>query len=138
MAKRGLSEVEQELTELLKAKLDENGHELVNPIPVAPPVGWKKQPSMVDYIREIVRGERLKAMAEEAGADTFEEADDFEVGDDYDPRSPYEEYFDPTPMEELVARAKKANDDLEAAQAARSAAGGSNGVPPVVEPSPSE
>lgn len=59
-----------------------------DPTPVAPPIGYKKQPSMVDIIREQIRlaGEASKSQ----GFETFEEADDFDVDDDYDPRSPYE------------------------------------------------
>lgn len=64
-----------------------DGQELPDPTPVAPPVGYKKQPSMADIIREQVR---LAKLAEEAGVETFEEANDFEVGDDFDPDSPYE------------------------------------------------
>lgn len=69
-------------------------HEILSAIPVAPPVGYKKQPSMVDHIRGLVRSEHLRHAAASAGAETFEEADDFEVGDDYDPTSPYEGDFD--------------------------------------------
>lgn len=77
-------------------------HEVLSAIPVAPPVGYKKQPSMVDHIRGLVRSEHLRWAAQNSGAETFEEADDFEVGDDYDPTSPYEGDFDaplppPTP-----------------------------------------
>lgn len=75
----------------------ESRHEVVSAIPVAPPVGYKKQPSMVDHIRGLVRSEHLRWAAEGAGAETFEEADDFDVGDDYDPSSPYEDDSYPTP-----------------------------------------
>lgn len=49
---------------------------------IAPPLGYKKQPSMVEHIRNMVRSEQLRVAAEKAGAETFEEADDFEVDDD--------------------------------------------------------
>lgn len=77
--------------------LDENGKFYGNPTPVAPPVGYKKQPSLHDQIREMVRSEKLRQEVEEAGFETMEEADDFDVGDDYDPTSPYEHNFDPDP-----------------------------------------
>lgn len=79
-------------------RLDAYGRELPDPTPMAPPVGYKKQPSLKDQIRQMVVGERLKAEAAAAGKETFEEADDFEVGDDYDPRSPYEEVFEGVPV----------------------------------------
>lgn len=81
--------------ELLEARLDANGHEVVSSIPVEPPLGYKKQPTMIEHIRNLVRSEHLRHAAESAGQETFEEADDFEVGDDFDPNSPYEEVFDP-------------------------------------------
>ena len=75
--------------------LDAHGREIVSGVPVAPPVGYKKQPSMVEHIRNMVRSEMLRQAVEQGGFETFEEADDFEVGDDYDPSSPYEEQFEP-------------------------------------------
>lgn len=69
--------------------------EVVSAIPLAPPVGYVKQPSLSERIRAMVRSEHLRAAAEGAGYETFEESEDFEVGEDYDPRSPYEEQFDP-------------------------------------------
>lgn len=77
-------------------RYDGSGHELVSPLPMAPPVGYKKTPSLSDQIREMVRSERLAQAAAEQGFETFEEADDFEIGD-FDPSSPYEIDFDPVP-----------------------------------------
>ena len=74
--------------------LDENGHEVMDPTPMEPPVGYVQTPSMVDIIREQIRNSLVLA-GEDAEMETFEEADDFDVGDDYDPTSPYEEQFEP-------------------------------------------
>lgn len=74
-----------------------DGREIPDPAPMDPPIGYKKQPSMFEQMRELIRSEKLRQAAEEAGVETFEEGDDFEVGDDYDPRSPYEHNFDPAP-----------------------------------------
>lgn len=74
--------------------LTKDGREKPDPTPIAPPIGYIKQPTMVENIRAMVRREMSDAAAAQ-GMETFEEADDFEVGDDYDPRSPYEELFDP-------------------------------------------
>lgn len=87
---------------------DERGHELPDPTPLAPPVGYNPQPSLAETIRRMVRSEKLAMEAEAAGMETFEEADDFDVGDDYDPTSPYEEVFDPTPARELKKRKAEA------------------------------
>lgn len=72
--------------------------------PMAPPVGYKPQPSMVEVIRDMVRNERLQADLDAAGLETFEEADDFEVGDDgEDLKSGFENDFDPPIAEVLKA-----------------------------------
>lgn len=90
---------------------NEKGYEVPDPTPMAPPVGYRAQPSLRDQIREMVRSEKLALEAEAAGFETFDEADDFDVGDDFDPTSPYEEVFDPTPAKELRKRKEKAEAD---------------------------
>jgi len=95
--------------------MNSKGHEVPDPVPVAPPIGYRRTPSLAEQIREMVRSERLRQEVEAAGYESFEEADDFEVGD-FDPRSPYEEVFEPTPAPELRKRHKKAADDAEAAK----------------------
>lgn len=77
------------------AMLDENGHEVVSNVPEAPPLGWRKQPTMIDHIRNMIRSEKLREEAAAAGNESFEDADDFDVGDDLDPTSPYEAEFEP-------------------------------------------
>lgn len=79
--------------------LDDRGRELLDPRPMAPPVGYTRQPSMVEHIRNMVRSEALRQAAEAAEADTFEEADDFDIEEDYDPHTPYEAVFDPPPVD---------------------------------------
>lgn len=92
-------------------------YEITDPTPIAPPVGFKRSPSLAEQIREMVRSERLAAEVAAAGAETFEEADDFEVPDDpMDPITPYEADFD-VPVAELRRRQRE---DLE-----KLAAGGS-------------
>lgn len=66
------------------------GEELPDATPIAPPIGYVKQPSMVERIREMVRSEQLRLEAEAAGDESFEEADDFNVEDDPEPFSAYE------------------------------------------------
>ena len=66
------------------SSLDARGAEVLDPTPMAPPVGYRRQPSLAEQIREMVRSERLAAEVEAAGAETFEEADDFDIEDDCD------------------------------------------------------
>lgn len=79
---------------MVSAVLDENGHEILDPVPVAPPLGYVAQPSLIEQIQAAVRAESRR-IADLHGVESFEEADDFDVGDDFDPTSPYEVVFDP-------------------------------------------
>lgn len=76
------------------AHLNAKGQEVLDPTPMAPPVGYEKPVSMVELLRDRVRNE-MSRIAEEQGLDSFEDADDFDVGDDFDPRSPHEMDFEP-------------------------------------------
>lgn len=85
---------------LFAKRLNEKGQEIPDPTPMAPPVGFKRQPSLSEQIRQMILSEKLRQEAEEMGYETFEEADDFDVDDDFDPSTPYEEVFDPVPVQE--------------------------------------
>lgn len=79
------------------AFLNINGHEVPDPTIVDPPLGYIKQPDLMELMRRMIRNE-LSTVAENTEYETFEDADDFEVDDDpVDYSSPYEEYFDPEP-----------------------------------------
>lgn len=72
-----------------------------DPVPIAPPIGYKRQPSMTEIVRNAIASERLKMEAELAGYETFEESEDFDVDDDFTvPRSQHEWEGQPT-MSEL-------------------------------------
>lgn len=76
----------------------------VDGTPVAPPIGYQKTVPLHLQIREMVRSEALRQAAESADMETFEEADDFDIPDDpVDPKSPYENDFDPSIRELLLA-----------------------------------
>lgn len=97
---------------LTQKNKDKAGREIPDPTPMAPPLGYVKQPSMVEHIREMIRGENLRKEALNADMETFEEADDFDVGDDTDPISgyEYEENFEPAgviAVREAVAKAEE-------------------------------
>lgn len=76
-------------------KLDEKGHEIPDPNPVAMPAGFKHPESLQNQIQRLVRGQISEA-ADAAGFETFEDAEDFDVDDEIDVDSPYEMEFDPT------------------------------------------
>lgn len=72
-----------------KSYLDENGHEVLDDVPVAIPLRFQRRDNIHNEVSNLVRAE-MSRLAEEQGIETFEDADDFDVGDDYDPRSDYE------------------------------------------------
>lgn len=88
-------------------RLTKDGHEKLDPKPVAVPVGFTRQPSMADLIREGIRNETFRQRRIAAGQETFEEADDFDIPDDPpDPQSPWERDFDPAGDAEVLAEAR--------------------------------
>lgn len=124
--------------------LDEFGREIPDPTPMAPPVGYRRAPTMAEIIRQQIQGEALARAAREMGKESWEEADDFDIGDDYDPTSPWEEQFDPVGYAPgalqrheaafLAAQAAKAPKQGEALSGEPSeppsAPGGAEGKPP--------
>lgn len=108
----------------------EDGHFVPDPTPMAPPVGYKKQPSMVEIVREMVRSERLAQEVAARGAETFEESEDFEVGDDPDQlTSGWENDYDP-PVAELLKAGKEALSKKASEAAAKAREGGGGGAQP--------
>lgn len=71
--------------------LDENGHEIPDPRPMAIPSGLGRPETLEEQVRRLVRSNAFT----EPGQETFEEAEDFDVDDDFDPSTPYELQFDP-------------------------------------------
>lgn len=76
-------------------RLTQGGAEIPDPTPIAPPLGYVKQPTMAELIRSMVKSEVLRQEVEALGAGSFEDEDDFDCDDDYDPTSPYENEFEP-------------------------------------------
>lgn len=91
---------------------DERGYEIPDPTPMAPPIGYNRQPSLAEQIRAMIVSQKLAQEAAEAGAETFEEADDFEIGDDFEQErhSPYEANFDPMTDQERAALTTQGKD----------------------------
>lgn len=116
---------EEYAAKLLSKGLHPDGTPILDPTPMAPPIGYKKHPSMVEIVRDMVRSERLAQEAANMGHETFEESEDFDVGDEPEQlRSGWENDFDP-PLEVLLQAGREA---LEAKK------GGAGGVPPAKVP----
>lgn len=93
-----------------KLPLDGKGQLVPDPTPMAPPIGYKPQPDMMEMIRHQVRMASMEA--ERAGLETEDEADDFDVGDDQEIRSPYElDAESEVPIKVLKYRADQAQLD---------------------------
>lgn len=129
------------LQKLISKGLNPDGTPVLDPTEMAPPIGYKKQPSMVDIVRDMIKSERLKAAA--GDNDTFEEAEDFDVGDEPEQlRSFYENEGTPSLQDLLAAGAhetavKKAAADKAEADARKSASQGA-GTPGGGPPAPPE
>lgn len=118
MAERGLTE--------------DGSMQIPDPVPMEPPLGFVKQPSMVDYVRGLVRSEQLRLTAQLAGYESFEEAEDFSVEDELEPGSAYEMEEDFEPVAVLRDKLKKA--ETAAAAAAAEAASRRPAAAPSPEP----
>jgi len=82
--------------------LDAFGREVPNPVPMQPPVGYKRAPSLAEQIRAMIQQASHEAAM--AGAETEDEANDFDVGEEFDPTSPWENEFEMDPaMEAMIA-----------------------------------
>lgn len=104
-----LREVEATLSEILEKRAQDPAgrREYLDPTPISPPVGFVKPRHIIDDIREMVRTE-MSRRAEDGGFDSFEDAEDFDIDDEYDPTTPFEQYFDPTPVGVLRERQQEA------------------------------
>lgn len=93
----------------LKAKilgLNDQGHEVPDPTPIAIPAGISRPPTLQETIQKFIRNDAIQRALAAEGLETFEEADDFEVGEDYEPSSPYELVFDPDLNKEVYPHEK--------------------------------
>lgn len=117
----------------------------VDGTPIAPPIGYVPHVPLHLQIREMVRSEALRQAAESSDLETFEEADDFDIDDDpVDPKSPYENDFDPAIREllkeghEILQEKDKAKPKEPSAGPRPEDAGGGDSPPakPPVTPPP--
>lgn len=95
------------------------GEEMLDPVPMQPPLGYKRTPTLSEQIAQQVRRMKLELLQDDSVSETDEEADDFEVGDDFEPISPHENDHIPS-IKQLKAKAKEINDQI--AEANRRAA----------------
>lgn len=107
--------LEDYAAKLIAKGLNPDGTVMADPVPMAPPIGYKKHPSMVEIVRDMVRSERLAQEVAASGSETFEESEDFDIDDEYLLHSQWENDFDP-PLSEIL----KAGQEAIAAREAQS------------------
>lgn len=115
-------------------RLTPTGAEIPDPVPIAPPLGYKKQPSIFEHMRQLIQNERIRQDLISQGVETFEESDDFDVDDDYDPTSPWENEFEP-PLQPLLEAAREIQDAPKKGSK-RSSAAADDESPEGAEPRP--
>jgi len=97
--------------------LDAFGREVPNPVPMQPPVGYKRAPSLAEQMRAMIQQASHEAAM--AGAETEDEANDFDVDEEFDPTSPWENEFEMDPaMEAMIALQSRPPAPRETAPAA--------------------
>lgn len=72
-----------------RAVLLPDGREVLNPVPMAPPVGFKEEDSMMEVMEKMIK-RHLHGLRDEDELDSVEDALDFDVPDDLDIVSPYD------------------------------------------------
>lgn len=125
---------EDYLRKLRDRGLNDEGELIPDPVPIAPPAGYKRQPSMMELVRDMVRSEELRRAANTAGMETFEEADDFDIPDDpIDMKSGWENDFDPSvkELEAALAETKSQEGQTGVAEGLPSTAPELDPAPPV-------
>lgn len=127
MAKiKTVEEVLERAVQLDIAYLDKNGHEVVDPTPMAPPIGYQDAPSIMDMINAQVKAAHAISELEKL-SETEEDADDFEIDDDPDslPGTPWENDTEPSIKDarKRLAAIEQAVAEAEAIEAKQSERG---------------
>lgn len=116
--------------------LTEDGAEVPDPTPMAPPVGFRRQQPLHERIRAMVQAEYLRAR-EAQEVESPDEADDFDVEDAEDalPMTEYEKYFEaPESRDDMYRRLVEAGwSPPEKKDEAKPARAPSGGAPAAVE-----
>nr|QJB18933.1 MAG: hypothetical protein [Microvirus sp.] len=135
---------EDYLARLTARGLTPDGNLVPDSVPIAPPIGYIKQPSLAELMRNMVLSTNLQNDLAAAGHETEEEANDFDIGDESDPLySGYENDLDhpvSTALAEIDALqsravAQETADKAELAELRKNKkSGGGGGTPPSESP----
>lgn len=106
---------------------DKTGLEHLNDTPMEPPLGYLKQPSLIETIRQQVRAARLADIDMEP--ETEEEADDFDIVEDQIQESRWENDNVPS-LKDARRRLSELEEEERAAVAALAGTAGQTPTPP--------
>jgi len=81
--------VREKVSAFLRRRPACNRAEVLDPTPVAMPVGFSRPPSMQELIARLV-DKRFQQQLSESGFETIDEAEDFDMPDEFEPSSPHE------------------------------------------------
>lgn len=131
--------VEEYRAKLGLKRLTEFGEEMPSDVPMAPPVGYKKQPSIFENMRALVKAELARKAADE-GFDTEDDNNNFDVPEERDPFSKHEftemdeEFVSKTAVDHnnkvAAAKQKAAQAAMEASERAQKEASQGEAKPP--------
>ncbi len=85
---------EKTIPTMVTGHLNSKGEEILDSTPMAVPIGYSHPEDLQTKMRRIVKNE-MSMQAQNNDQESFDEADDFDIGDDFEPKSPYENDFDP-------------------------------------------
>lgn len=77
-----------------KRKFNEAGEELMDPTPIALPVGHRRPLTLQETLAMFIRSPGFRDQVTGEEFESFEESEDFDMDDDVDPSAPYEKDFD--------------------------------------------
>lgn len=107
-------ELRDTLEGLEKAKLTEDGKELLNPVPLNVNINEEKPLTLKEQIARVTRADVINQLKHDAQTiETFEESEDFDIEDSFDTQDPLSGYEVQEMEEEFLP-----DPELEAALAA--------------------
>jgi len=123
-----------EMKPMQQLKYLSDGSEVMDPTPIAPPIGFNPQPSLWEQMRTMYQQMRRQELDGSMDPETIEESDDFDVPDDdvVIPQSPWENERDPS-IGELLRAGREALE--KRAQAAKEALKPTPAATPTPNPS---
>jgi len=78
---KGLIEKVKQTIRSVRGSLNDNGEEILDPVPLAADLPLRAPPSLEERLQRYIR-HTVNRSAESAGYESFDESDDFDCGDD--------------------------------------------------------